>query len=60
MVTRESKGILTTVSCRGFFVFFVQGSGGREKRGKKKVDYGCLNCQDVERRGPENEGIQSF
>lgn len=54
MITRESKGILTTVFCRVFFfVFFVQDSGGGGVR-EKKVDYNCLTCQDVRRRLPEN------
>lgn len=36
MVTKESKGILTTVLCRGrVFVVFVQDRGGREKREKR-------------------------
>lgn len=60
MITRESKGILTTVLCRGFFLcVFVQDNGGKGK-GEEKVDYSCLNCQDVKRRLPENSGIQSL
>lgn len=59
-ITRESKGILTTVLCRGVFLMcFVQDNRGRGK-GEEKVDYSCLNCQDVKRRLPENSGIRSL
>lgn len=35
MITRESKGSLTTVLCRAIFCGFVQDIGGGGKREKK-------------------------
>lgn len=47
MIISELKGKLTAVLC-GFFSFLCKRV--EKKGGGGKVDYSCLNCQDVKRR----------